>query len=58
MMVIFAVIGVFLALHALDAEMSLFGIALAAFAAVFLLGQIRRYRSITSQQARAERQHG
>ncbi len=58
MMIGFAVLGVFLAMHALDLEMSVFGIALAAFAVLFLIDQFRRIRGTTPRQATMERQHG
>ena len=45
MMVIFAVIGIVLAGNALDLEMRVFGLSLAAFAVLFVFGQIRRHHN-------------
>ena len=42
-MTVLGVTGLFLASGALDGEMYLFGLSLAGFAAVFVLGLIRRH---------------
>lgn len=59
LMAVFALIGLMLASHALDVEMSIFGWSLAAFAFVFLFGLIRRH---FDQEAAAKneevRRHG
>lgn len=43
LMTVFGVTGLFLAAGALDDEMYLFGLSLAGFAALFVLGLIRRH---------------
>lgn len=43
LMNVFGLIGLVLASRALDNEMYVFGLALAAFSYVFILGQIRRH---------------
>jgi hypothetical protein len=43
MMTVLGLIGLTLAAHAHDDEMYLFGLALAGFAVVFVIGQIRRH---------------
>jgi hypothetical protein len=58
MMIGFAVLGISLALHALDLEMSVFGVSLAAFAALFVAGQIRRQFVASTQRTSTESRHG
>ncbi len=58
MMIGFACLGVILAVHALDLEMSVFGVSLAGFAALFLLGQIRRQYAASARKIALESRHG
>ena len=59
LMVVFALIGLMLASHALDIEMSIFGWSLAAFSVIFLFGLIRRYFDEESAaKAEGVRHHG
>ncbi len=58
MMIGFAVLGISLALHALDLEMSVFGVSLAGFAALFVAGQIRRQFVASAQRTSTESRHG
>ncbi len=43
MMTIFGLVGLWLASGALDVEMSIFGLSLAGFACLFVLGLVRRH---------------
>lgn len=59
LVVVFALIGLMLASHALDIEMSIFGWSLAAFSLIFLFGLIRRYFDRESAaKAGGTRHHG
>ena len=59
MMAVFGLIGLFLAAGAADDEMYVFGLSLAAFAACFEFGLIKRYfdRSEAIISASAEHRH-
>ena len=43
MMVVFGVLGLVLASHAVDIEMYIFGLSLTGFAVLFVFGQVRRH---------------
>lgn len=59
MMAAFGLIGLFLAAGATDDEMYVFGLALFAFAGLFLIGLVRRFydRKEAAVVARRERPH-
>lgn len=58
MMICFAGLGVLLALRALDAEMSVFGVSLACFSLLFLAGQFRRHSAASAKLTSMEHRHG
>jgi len=57
MMAVCVYLGAVLAAHALDIEMRIFGLSLAGFGVLFILGQIRRIM-VSAQEKRMEQQHG
>jgi hypothetical protein len=56
-MLVFGVIGLVLASGATDSEMYVFGLSLAGFAAVFVVGLIRRHYDKAEAYARGEDWH-
>ncbi len=57
LMIILGIVGLLLASGAHDDEMYVFGLSLAGFACVFLIGQIRRHYD-RLEAARVEARHG
>ena len=57
-MLLFGLIGLILASGATDNEMYVFGLSLAGFAAVFVVGLIRRHYDKAEAHARGENRHG
>ncbi len=43
LMVVFGLLGLILASHAVDIEMYIFGLSLTGFAVLFVFGQVRRH---------------
>ena len=43
LMVVFGILGLILASHAVDVEMYVFGLSLTGFAGLFVFGQVRRH---------------
>lgn len=58
MMIGFIVLGISLVLHALDLEMSVFGVSLAGFAVLFVVGQVRRQFVASTPRTSTESRHG
>ncbi len=56
MMAVFGLVGLMLAANAHDDEMYVFGLALAGFACLFVLGQVRRHYD-RQEAVRAEARH-
>ena len=57
MMLVFCLIGLVLASGATDDEMYVFGLSLAGFAAVFIVGLIRRHYDKAEKHVRGEDWH-
>lgn len=57
MMLVFGLVGLVLASGATDNEMYVFGLSLAGFAAVFVVGLIRRHFDKAEMHARGEDWH-